>query len=128
MKRSRSDEQSQPRSKKRLSNQDFPILNHDRVSNPNSRGNESGSSFERSRCAKCGKKHLGKCLAGMDGCFGCGRKCYKMNDFTTLSAKGRDDKQSSLDGPDPNAPRKNCFYVLQPNKEKGAHPDEGTSM
>jgi len=28
-----------------------------------------------------------------------------MRDFPTLSAKGRDDRQASLDGSDPNAPK-----------------------
>ncbi|XP_049391575.1 uncharacterized protein LOC125856006 [Solanum stenotomum] len=94
LKRGRSDEQSQPRSKK--------------------------------RCAKYGKQLLGKYLAGTYGCFGYGKKGHNMKDFPTLSAQGSETKQASLDGPDPNAPKKNRFYVLQANKDKGANPDEGT--
>ncbi|XP_049371941.1 uncharacterized protein LOC125836823 [Solanum verrucosum] len=96
MKRPRSDEQSQPRSKK------------------------------RSICAKCGKQNLGKCLADTDGCFGCGKKGHKMRDFPTHLAKGRDTKQASLNGPDLDAPKWNRFYTLQANKDNGANPDEGT--
>jgi len=51
-----------------------------------------------------------------------------MRDFPTLSAKGRVDKQASLDGPDPNTPKRNHFYVLQVNKDKGANLDECTGM
>ncbi|KAK4733632.1 hypothetical protein R3W88_007893 [Solanum pinnatisectum] len=126
-KRARPDEQSQPRSKKRYYNQDSPMVNNDRVSNPKPQaGNGGGSSFERSTCSKCGKQHLGRCLAGTDGCFRCGNKAHKMRDCPTLSIQGRETKQDSLDGPDPNAPRKNRFYVLQANKDKGANSDEGT--
>lgn len=61
VKRSRSDKQSQPKSKKRFFNQDAPMVNKDGVSNPNSqKGNRSGSSFEIFRCAKCGKSTFGE--------------------------------------------------------------------
>uniref|UniRef100_M1E141 Uncharacterized protein n=1 Tax=Solanum tuberosum TaxID=4113 RepID=M1E141_SOLTU len=53
-------------------------------------------------------------------------KGHKMRDFPTLSAKRGETKQASLDGPDPNAPKRNHFYMLQANKDKGAHLDEGT--
>ncbi|XP_049369356.1 uncharacterized protein LOC125834230 [Solanum verrucosum] len=127
LKRFKPDEQSQPRSKKRYSNQDSSISSNDRVSNPKSQGgNRSGSSsFESPKCAKCGKQHLGKCLAGTNRCFGCGKNGHKMRDCPTLMAKGRETNQASLDGPDPNAPKRNRFYVLQANKDKGANPDEG---
>ena len=45
-KRARPDEQSQPKSKKRFYNQDSPMMNKYRVSNPNSQGGGAvGSTF-----------------------------------------------------------------------------------
>lgn len=127
MKRARPDEQNQSRSKKRFHNQDSSMVNNDRVSNPKpQRGNVGGSTFERPRCATCGKQHLGKCLAGTDGCFGCGSKGHKMRDCPTLKAKGKETNQVAHDGPDPNAPKRNRFYMLQANKDKGTN--EGKSI
>ncbi|XP_049381296.1 uncharacterized protein LOC125845822 [Solanum stenotomum] len=93
----RSDEHGQSRSKKRSFNRDSSMVSNDRVSNPKSQGgNGSGSSFERPKCATCGKQHLGKCLAGTDGCFGCEKKGHKMRDCPTLSAKEREAKKLLL--------------------------------
>ena len=75
-KRARPDEKCQLESKKRFYNHDFPMMSKDRVSNPNSQGG-SGVPIQRSRCTTCRKQHLGKCLAGMDGCFGCVNKVIK---------------------------------------------------
>jgi len=137
-KRDRPDEQGQPRSKKRFYNQDFAMVNKDRVSIPNSQGGSGGgSSFERSISAKCGKQYLGKCLAGTDGCFGCGKKGHKMRDCPTLSAKGREAKQASNYGmvpipPNygmvPIPPNYGLFYALQAKEGKGALSDEGTGI
>ncbi|XP_049382853.1 uncharacterized protein LOC125847230 [Solanum stenotomum] len=113
MKRSRPDEQNQSRSK--------------RIRKPQ-RGNGGGFTFERPRCATCGKQHLGKCLAGKDGCFGCWSKGHKIRDCPTLKAKGKETNQVSHDGPDPNAPTRNHFYMLQANKDKGTNEGKQTSM
>ncbi|WMV50128.1 hypothetical protein MTR67_043513 [Solanum verrucosum] len=119
MKRARPDEQNQSTSKKRFYNQDSSMVSNDRVSNPKpQRGNGGGSTFERP--TTCGKQHLGKCLAGTDGCFGCGSKGHKMRDCPTLKAKGKETNQVAHDGPDPNAPKRNRFYMLQANRDKGS--------
>ena len=49
-----------------------PMLKKDRVSNPKPQGGDGGG-FSLSTCAKCVKKHEGKCLARADGCFGTGK-------------------------------------------------------
>lgn len=48
-----------------------------------------------------------------------------MRDFPSLSSNRREDKKVSLDGPNPNAPKKNRFKMLQSNKDKGANSYEG---
>ncbi|XP_049363332.1 uncharacterized protein LOC125828072 [Solanum verrucosum] len=101
--------------------------NQSRVSNPKpQKGNGGGSTLERTRCATCEKQHLGKCLASTDGCFGCGSKGHRMRDCPTLKAEGKETDQVAHDGPDPNAPKRNRFLMLQANKDKGTN--EGKSI
>uniref|UniRef100_M1DBF1 Retrotransposon gag protein n=1 Tax=Solanum tuberosum TaxID=4113 RepID=M1DBF1_SOLTU len=129
----RSNKQGQPRFKQRFSNQGSSNaslrVNRNRVSNPKPQGgNGGGSSIERSTCAKCGKEHAGKCLAGTDGCFGCGKNGHKMRDFLMLMAKGRESKKASLSGPDPNNSKHSHFYELQSRNDQEGSPDEDTGM
>lgn len=92
----RSYEQEERRFKKRSSNQDSPMVNKYRVSNPNFQERNKGeSSFKRYTCVKCRKQHLSKCLAGPDDCFGYENKGHKMRDYPTLSAKRRESKHDS---------------------------------
>uniref|UniRef100_M1DP59 Zinc knuckle family protein n=1 Tax=Solanum tuberosum TaxID=4113 RepID=M1DP59_SOLTU len=121
LKRSRSDEQGQPRFQKRALNQDSsstPRVNQEKGSGP---------PFSKPSCHNYGKKYHGKCLAGTSGSYGCGKNDHQVKDCPTLTAKGREAKHASLNGPDLDAPKKNRFNALQANKHKGAYPDEGTN-
>ncbi|XP_049389639.1 uncharacterized protein LOC125854160 [Solanum stenotomum] len=117
LKRSRYNEQGQLRFKRRDPNQNS--------SNTSKFNKEKGGGpqFSKPACTTCGKRHYGKCLAGTNGCYGCRKNDHKVNDFPTLAAKEREAKQDSLNDPDPNAPKRNRFYMLQANKDKRAHPD-----
>ncbi|XP_049354642.1 uncharacterized protein LOC125819212 [Solanum verrucosum] len=66
-----------------------PRFNKDRVSNPKPQErNGSGSSL--STCAKCERKHEGKCLAGSNAYFGCG-KTHKIRDCPSVAKNEGDD-------------------------------------
>uniref|UniRef100_M1DVZ8 Gag-pol polyprotein n=1 Tax=Solanum tuberosum TaxID=4113 RepID=M1DVZ8_SOLTU len=41
---------------------------------------------QRPNCAKCGKIHECKCLAGVDVCFGCGKSGHQLRNCPTLTA------------------------------------------
>ncbi|XP_049368651.1 uncharacterized protein LOC125833533 [Solanum verrucosum] len=84
--------QGKPRFKKRFSNQGFsstPRVNKDRESNPKPQGGNSGGSYvERPSCANCGKKHEGKFLVGIDGCFSYGKSSHMKRDYPMLKVQG----------------------------------------
>ncbi|XP_049357009.1 uncharacterized protein LOC125821644 [Solanum verrucosum] len=113
----RSDGQGLPRFKQRFSNQgssSAPRVNKDRVCNPNPLGENNGCSYvARPNCAKCGRKHDGKCLVSSDGCYGYGKSGHKMRDCPMLKVKGREEKQAPPSGSNSNALKKNHFYALQ---------------
>ncbi|WMV50218.1 hypothetical protein MTR67_043603, partial [Solanum verrucosum] len=54
--------------------------------------------------ARCGKRHKGRCLAGLRGCYGCGESGYKIRDCPILIARGREGKQASPSGSSASAP------------------------
>ncbi|XP_049368652.1 uncharacterized protein LOC125833534 [Solanum verrucosum] len=58
-----------------------------------------GRSREKKRC---GKRHEGRCLAGIESCFSCGEIGHKMRNCTKAKTKGRED-----------VPKKNRLYSLQ---------------
>uniref|UniRef100_M1BHW8 Gag-pol polyprotein n=1 Tax=Solanum tuberosum TaxID=4113 RepID=M1BHW8_SOLTU len=71
-----------------------------------------------------------KCLAGAgtDGCYGCRKNDDQVNNFSTLTANGRETNQASLCVPDPYATKNSHFHSLRAREDKGALPDEGMSM
>ncbi|XP_049377997.1 uncharacterized protein LOC125842713 [Solanum stenotomum] len=108
----RSDGHDRPRFRQRFFGQSFPNappkFNKDGVCNPKPQGgNGSGSSLPRSTCARCGKKHEGKCLPGSDGCINCGKSGHKIRDCLMLMAKGREGKQDPPSGSGSNASKQN---------------------
>ncbi|XP_049399709.1 uncharacterized protein LOC125863730 [Solanum stenotomum] len=117
LKRSRYEDQGQPRFKKRAPNQDLssaPKVNH-----------EGGGGFQidKPTCSTFGKKHFGKCLSGTSGCYGCGKNDHKVRDCLNNASKGRNARQDPYSGPNVDGQARNHFYALQTNKE--ANPDEG---
>lgn len=70
-------------------------------------------------------QHLGKFLAGLDGCFGFGKRCHKMRDCLTHSTKGSNAKQACNDGTVPIPPNYGRLYALQAIKDKEALSNEG---
>ena len=86
------------------------------VSTPRPQGisNESLWSF----CARCGKRHEGRCLAGREGCFSCGESGHKMKDCPKAKATRREGKQVSSSGIDPEPQKKNRFYALQSREDQ----------
>jgi len=72
--KAKSDGQDRPRTKPRYSGQDSsntPRFDQEKG---------SGSRLPKCTCSKCGMSHFGKCLAGMDDFYGCGKDGHKMRD------------------------------------------------
>jgi len=69
-------------------------------------------------CARCGKRHEGRCLAGREGCFNCDESGHKMRDCPKAKTMIREGKQVATSGADENAQMKNRFYVLQARNEQ----------
>ena len=61
------------------------------------------------------KKHVGKCLFGKSGCFGCEKDDHNIRDCPTIVAKERETKQVAPSVPDGCAPNKDHIYVLRAN-------------
>ncbi|XP_049386015.1 uncharacterized protein LOC125850144 [Solanum stenotomum] len=120
----RSDGHGRPKYRQKFCRHDSsnaPKYSEDRVSNPKPQGISSESLWPT--CARCGKRHEGRCLAGMKGWFRCGESCHKMRNFPKIKAKGREGKQVHPSGSDGNSPRKNRFYALQARGDKECPPD-----
>ncbi|XP_015068927.1 uncharacterized protein LOC107013559 [Solanum pennellii] len=81
------------------------------------------SYVEKPLCAKCDKRHDGKCLVGTVNCYGCGKSGHMKIDYPMMKAQGRENSQSQTSAPNPYASKKNRFYVLQSRSDKESSPD-----
>ncbi|XP_049394544.1 uncharacterized protein LOC125858786 [Solanum stenotomum] len=118
----KSDGQGRPKFEQSYSGQDpsnTPRFNQEKGSR---------SPLLKPTCTKCGKNHHGKCLAGMDGCYGCGKSDHQVKHFPTLTAKGRDVKKASLSDLVPIPPNYGCLYALWSREDKRVFPDESIDM
>ncbi|KAK4709703.1 hypothetical protein R3W88_004216 [Solanum pinnatisectum] len=91
-------------------------------------GNRGGSSMERPTCAKCGKKHDWKCLAGMGVCYGCRKSGHQLKDCPTPTTNGSEGNQAPPSGSNSDAPKNNHFYTLQSQSDQEGSPDVVTGM
>ncbi|XP_049375598.1 uncharacterized protein LOC125840667 [Solanum verrucosum] len=108
-----------PHEKREVKVEEFINLRQDSSSTPRvNQEKGSGPPFPKPICTNCGKKHYGKCLAGTNGCYGCGKSDHQVKDFPTLTAKGREAKQVSPSVPDPYAPKHGRFYALRSREDK----------
>ncbi|KAK4724175.1 hypothetical protein R3W88_026954 [Solanum pinnatisectum] len=104
-----------------------------RTGNYEALGSKSQGSVSGTRtyptCPKCGKNHLGKCLTGKEGCFGCGQTGHRLRDCpssnqsqegnncraqstTSAAPTGRPTQQGNLSGTG-GGQRQNMLYALQ---------------
>ncbi|WMV08943.1 hypothetical protein MTR67_002328 [Solanum verrucosum] len=96
-------------------------VNKDRVSISKPQGGNGGGSFMSSpTCAKCSKKHDGKCLVSTDGCYGCWKSGHRVRYCPILKVQGREGKQSPPSGSNSNAQKQNHFYALQSRSDQRA--------
>lgn len=71
-----------------------------------------------STCARCCKRHEGRCLAAIEGFFNCGESVQKIKKNPKSRATRREGKQVTTIGPDYSSQKKNMFYVLQVKNDK----------
>uniref|UniRef100_M1DN17 Zinc knuckle family protein n=1 Tax=Solanum tuberosum TaxID=4113 RepID=M1DN17_SOLTU len=109
-----SDGHGRSRNRKKFNGQGYsnaPKYKDDRVSTPRPQGKVNESLWPT--CSGCGKRHEGKCLAGRDGCYGCGESGHMKKDCPKAKATIREGKQVSPSGGDDEPPKRNRFYALQ---------------
>ena len=80
------------------------------------RGKGTNSPIKKPSCGKCGKKHYGDCLEGMDNCFSCGKSGHKMRDYSNMKSQDKGSGQAQASGSN-EEPKKNCFYALRSRGE-----------
>ncbi|WMV57917.1 hypothetical protein MTR67_051302 [Solanum verrucosum] len=110
-----------------------PRFNNERVSNPKPQGGGSGSLLPD--CAKCGRKHEGKCLVGSNACFCCGKMDHKIINYPSVGKNKGDSHRraqpylsSGPSGSGTSAPKQNKFYSLQIRGEQEGSLDVVTEL
>lgn len=90
------------------------------------------------RCLKYGRNYVGKCLRGINACFGCKKIGYNIVECLNIANKGKEGRPqgqmaqrgqvqqgSQAQG---GSPRGNRFYALHARKEDEESPDMVTGM
>ncbi|KAH0633127.1 hypothetical protein KY284_035913 [Solanum tuberosum] len=108
-----------------------------RTSGSKSQGSVSGTKTYPT-CPKCNKNHPGECLAGKEGCFGCGQSDHRLKDCpsrqvqrgnngraqstTSAAPAGCPTQQGSSSGTG-GGQRQNRLYALQTRQDQEDSPD-----
>ena len=90
--RTRSNEPSQLKPKKRFHNQGFyntPRDNKSKVPTPKPQEEKGVRSYvDRPLCSKCGRRHDAKFLVGTGNFYNCGKICHMKKDFPMMKTQG----------------------------------------
>ena len=65
-----------------------PRYEYKKMSNPKPQG--KSNEYSHPTYPRCGKIHEGRCLAGRDGCYGCGESGHMKKDFPEAKANMRE--------------------------------------
>ena len=63
-------------------------------------------------------KYEGRCLAGRDDCYGCGKSVHMMNDFPKSKANIWGSNQFSTSNVEHGTSKRNRFYILLSNGDQ----------
>ena len=88
-------------------------------------------------CPKCSKNHSGECLAGKEGCFGCGQSGHRLKDCPSRQSQGGNGRAQSTTSAAPagcptqqgnssgtgGRQRQNRLYALQARQDQEDSPD-----
>ena len=78
---------------------------------------------ERPTCGKCGKKHVGERLVGMNSWYGCGNSGHMVKDCPNVKCPGKANSHDQSNGPSSKDPKMNRFYALKARGEKEYSPN-----
>ena len=96
---------------------------------PKPQEGKGGRSYvEKPLCAKCDKRHDGKCLVGMGNCYGCGKSGHMKRDCPMMKSQERENSQAQQSSQNMDAPRKNHVNAQQSRSDQESSPDVFTGM